>query len=458
MTILIKRWEKFTDNRIMRIFLAPIVLFSLFRVVLDLSYRFLLSPLYGYMGFTYSFNLTRWLGILFISILTYYAVSAPNKTISSLFFELLLWFMYGPYASYYSLSGNETTFFFYLTICLVIMRLMLSLPWRLLISKVLRPFSFLKSWVHRNQVVLRRLFFWGPVLFCLAWTATSIVILIKYTDFSNWRSALDVLRVYEIRSLQSRPSWTTYFLSTQSSIINIFMVCTLIYRKKYLPISFFIVTQLLFYFSLGNKSDLMAPIMCIFVYFVGITQKPSSLVGVVMTVGTFSVTMFAFISSYGSTLYSLFRRMFFVQAQLSYNYFSFFTTHNKLFFSEGRLGRLFHTVYPYPIRSGRLIFGNSLGSVNGSANCMFLTSGFADMGFPGMVLTTLVLCFILIVLDRTTAHQPLWFPITVLSLSFVSLINTNLFTALGTHGMLIAIVLLTSFGAYFRLMKYKEAG
>ena len=439
--------KKLSHTKPIVLLLHPVVIFTLYRLALDLSYRYLMSPFFGSEGFTYSFHFWKWLGLLSLSILVYFAVTDRQDSPSSIFLELLMWMCYAPFACFYALSGRNITFYVYMSICFVCIKLILILPWHRVWSAFDRLIGLIIPLYRRHQDKLKLLLFWLILGICLLLSFLTIAALVFNTKTLNFAAALS-LRIYEIRQDTSLPLWASYLVTWQSKTVNIFMLCILFRHKRYWLMVFPILLQLAIYVSLGNRVDLFALALCLFVFFAFRAKRSRSILGGVHFIGVCGLSLFMFVSRHGVIPYSLFRRTYFTQAAISSNYYTFFSNHVKLSFSEGRLGRLIGLAYPYPTYSTKLMMANFSGSMNGGANGFFLSSGFADMGFAGMLIVCVFLSIILVIVDRICERIPLWFSMTVLAVSVFSLMNSSLFTSLGTHGMLLSILLLLLYGIY----------
>jgi hypothetical protein len=451
--------ERASEKKFLRILINPIFLFTVYRIGLDISYRFILSPIWGYAGYTYSFQFWRWIGLLFVSVLVYALVSENKRTVSTMFIELMLWMAYAPFACFYALSGKDITFFIFMSICFVVIRLTLSLFEQVKTIHIKRYFSFLMAWALHNRKILRYLCFWGTVGICLLVSALTVVALVLYVDASNWRVAFDLIRVYEIRlTADLLPLWASYIVMWQAKVINIFLACLLFRHRKYWMIVFPVIFQIVLYFCLANKFDLFLLALCLFILLSLRIKRCRSIFGATFFLGVAGVTILTFMSSSGILLYSMFDRAFFGQATLSYEYFNFFSNHTKLFFSEGRLGSLLGLEYPYPINSAKIIMAHVYGGLDGGANGFFLSSGFSDMGFAGMLIVSILLSLILVYLDKVCYKIPLWFTMTALVASITFLINAHLFTTLLTGGLLLCTLLLTLYGAYESLSQNRGSG
>ena len=134
------------------------------------------------------------------------------------------------------------------------------------------------------------------------------------------------------------------------------------------------------------------------------------------------------------------RRVFFVPAQLSFDYFEFFNKNELVLWSNSILSNVKN--YPYQLSIPKLI-----GEYNGSgssANNGFISSGFSHWGYYGVIFYSLLFGLILRILDYASYYGlPIWF---VLAMTITplrdALISSDLFTTLLTHGLLVALFLL----------------
>jgi hypothetical protein len=134
------------------------------------------------------------------------------------------------------------------------------------------------------------------------------------------------------------------------------------------------------------------------------------------------------------------RRVFFVPAQLTFAYFEFFDDHPFVLWSNSFFSGLLE--YPYDVSIGALV-GQYVES-SGNANNGYVSSGFAHAGVWGVLAYTIVIGAILRFLNVLgRSGVPLWFAIalTIVPLR-AALISSDLLTALLTHGLLVAMVLL----------------
>ena len=135
------------------------------------------------------------------------------------------------------------------------------------------------------------------------------------------------------------------------------------------------------------------------------------------------------------------RRVFFVPAKLTFDYFEFFSYNPHVYWSNSILKLFISYPYDYPVGE---VIGNHLGKTDLNANNGFVSTGFSHAGYFGIAIYIALVGALLRFLDYiTNGFIPLWaaLGLTVIPLrSF--LISTDVFTTLLTHGLLVVFVIL----------------
>ena len=157
----------------------------------------------------------------------------------------------------------------------------------------------------------------------------------------------------------------------------------------------------------------------------------------------FLVTVSVFLYFYNNNIMfgSMFnRRVFFVPAKLTFDYFSFFEKNPKVFWSNSVLSWLFD--YPYPDRITKMIGYDN--DSDASANNGYISSGFSHAGILGVIIYSYMIALLLKNIDYFSKFNiPLWFILCLIVTPMRSfLISSDLLTGLLTHGFLIAFILL----------------
>lgn len=200
-----------------------------------------------------------------------------------------------------------------------------------------------------------------------------------------------------------------------------------------------IAVMLLIYASTGYKSILfLAPVLAGLM--IALRLRPRHFGLLVPTALTLLITVALLLDSLlGSILPSSLavRRLLDVPGQLTAYYYEFFTTHPTYALSHGILHGL--VPQPYPVSPPAMIAW--VHHFGGSPNANLWADGMANFGLAGALAATLVAIVVLKVLDAVGRDRPL--PVTgaVLGAASLSLANSGILTALVTHGLAFAGVL-----------------
>lgn len=140
------------------------------------------------------------------------------------------------------------------------------------------------------------------------------------------------------------------------------------------------------------------------------------------------------------TLSSLFvRRLILTPGLLMGQYFNFFEVNPFVFLSNSVLSPFYHYPYTrsYPFEVGMFVSGNPLSFFNAG----IWPDAYANFGLIGIPAFTLILGLILWLLDSVSLGRHLWLVAGVAALPAWSLVNSGLFTAMMTHGILLLLVI-----------------
>ena len=135
--------------------------------------------------------------------------------------------------------------------------------------------------------------------------------------------------------------------------------------------------------------------------------------------------------------------MLFEPARIQNGYFDFFSSNNKLFFSEGLIGKLFGLHYPYDNAIGFVITRhlNGIDAVSNS-NTGVIADSFSQLGVPGIVIIAILMGAIIVLIKRICIYTPSYC-ITAMFFYPIFMWNDNpLLTNLLTNGLVLDIILL----------------
>jgi len=217
-------------------------------------------------------------------------------------------------------------------------------------------------------------------------------------------------------------------------------MCYALLKKNYILFGILCLIQIFFFGVNAHKSILFAPLMIYVIYFYFSSTKALSILPLLLFLMVGSMLLFSFHNPF-SLLPSMFiRRTFFVPAFLTFNYFEFFSNHSFNYWSNSFLKNFIPAIYPEGVSKE---VGNYLGSGT-NANNGFISSGYAQLGYMGVLIYVLIFSYILKFCDYLSAQiGSNWFCICLLIIPIRNVfLSSDLFTTLLTHGLLISVFVL----------------
>jgi hypothetical protein len=162
---------------------------------------------------------------------------------------------------------------------------------------------------------------------------------------------------------------------------------------------------------------------------------PAGLAAGVVAAGVLDV---ALDSVWFSSLFT--RRFLATPGQLAANYVSFFDEHRFVLLSEGPLRGL--VPYPYDMPVPFVIGREIHGVTTNSSNVNLFGDGFAQAGWPGMLIAGVLFGALLILVDLASKGLPPSVGYMLMFLPCIVLGNASILTAMLSHGLAAAVVLL----------------
>jgi len=261
---------------------------------------------------------------------------------------------------------------------------------------------------------------------------------------------LDLSKVYEYRSKVGNVIDTglwAYINTWVFKVVNPALIGWALWQKKYQLVALFIGLQVIFFGISSHKSVLFYPVLILAVYF--FINRPKALrymtwgiIGVI-AISSLSTLLFDYI-----WLSSLFiRRVFFVPAQLNFAYYELFSRIGHVYLSNSVLSSL--VTYPFDYNYVNMVSLYLLGHPDCACNNGFLATSYMHFGYMGMLIFSFFVGLLLWLVDILVHNRlPLWLGISIVAIPFFSLFTSaDLSTALLTHGILIALLILLIIGS-----------
>ena len=141
----------------------------------------------------------------------------------------------------------------------------------------------------------------------------------------------------------------------------------------------------------------------------------------------------------------LLRRVYFVPAQINYFYYDYFSLNSFILWAESKL-TLGLIDYPYSLSTTHRIGLEYFNSENTGANTGWIGSGYAQLGFMGMMIYSFIIGLIFSYINSFSKGINKNIIVAIMIIPLFSLtLSSDLPTALVTHGVLGALILLSVF-------------
>lgn len=397
------------------------ILMILFRVTLDVSYILLVNPVFEYSGFVLDFSSVTYFFSWAIYLVTLPFIKKRVLSITDYFLITFVLFLIVPLTSLYGLTGWSvkpvlvTVFSFFLFV---------------FISK--------SSWIKVPYIPRFR---YGNKL-SLMISGGAIVFLVIWYIVSGATFNLNISRVYEFRSENAELSSGGVLAYTNNwtyKIFSIFFISYFLWKRNWLLAALGCLAQIIFYAYSAHKSVIFGLILVFGIWFWFRKSNKSYILPlslIVVVVACLLLYSFFNFSIVGSLIV---RRVFYVPAYLTYQYFEFFSNNPFVYWSNSVLSGFIS--YPYDLSLPKLI-GEYVGSGT-SANNGYISTGYAHFGYWGVLIYTIMFAYVLRILDVVTKNtEAFWLvlAITIIPLRG-ALISSDFFTTLLTHGLIVIILL-----------------
>ena len=425
------RNKKFIMKKLLLLRKKNISLFCglfIFKIIIDFVYIYFVYEMYAYNNFVLDFNVKKYL-YSFIWALIICLMLPKNSTKSSSII-LLLHFMIIilPMFTLYAVSNYSTSYFNMVCFCFSLECILLN------IMPTTKMYK-LKQAKNIFYILI------GSV------TVFVYVSMIRANGIPSF-DALNLLNVYDIRPNVKYPFLMNYLVGWQAKAINPLMIAVSYKKKNYKLMNLFITLQLLLYLITAHKTYLFISIAIIFVMYM---FKHKNIMNIISYAGTVGCISAYAIYKIGISLRpaSLFiRRFLFVPAQLKFFYYEFISNNEFLYFSEGIIGKIFHVEYPYNMKFVNLVGKVYFNNETNAANTGYFGSGYANMGFAGMLIYAVLFSLMLIIIDSIGKKIDKSTVTGIMLFSMLALNNADLLTTLLTGGLMFLILLLYLYAGF----------
>jgi hypothetical protein len=392
-------------------------LLALFLSVIYVQY---IAVWYDYQGFTLSLSWENVLFSIILILITVYLMPVATFRASDLLVQI--WYLIGyiPILLFYMLNGEEINYVIFVSICFGI-----------LIFFQRNSFTF--KIPNLKQAYLGYLL----ILFILVYTYGVLI------SSHGFVFNLSILDVYDIRSeyvgFASVYPFLSYFVVWQGYVINPMLLSICLKHRKYLLSTIVLLLFFLLFSITGFKNLLTGAFFVVLILFFIKRQNSLSLLSSglsLLVVGSGVITELTGRIEFVSIAA---RRLFFLPARLNFIYYEYFSVNPKTNLGYSIFSSFVD--YPYELPPSGIIASYLDPSKNSGANAGFLADAYANFGFVGMVVFTLILVLMLRLMDSISKGRDWRFVSIALVMPFFALVNSGLLTTLLSHGFLFALLL-----------------
>jgi hypothetical protein len=232
-----------------------------------------------------------------------------------------------------------------------------------------------------------------------------------------------------------------YVVPLLTYVLNPLIIARGLLRGPWALVVAGIIGQFFVYSVTGYKAAVLSPLAIVLAGWVLFRRRsrPAAstvLIGVVVLI--FVAWGLDWLSS--STAYTsmLVRRLLLTPGFLTAAYVSVFSDIDKVAFSHSFLSSF--SQYPYAAEPSELVGAQFYSRPGTHANASFLADGYANLGYPGMLLEGLVLAVLLCLIDDACRGLSVRVGSLLLVMEALALASSGVFTVMLTHGLVATIL------------------
>ncbi len=405
-------------SKMKTIYLCAIV----YRLILDFTY-IAASGIYSYRGVEFDFSVVKYIISWGYLLMLLPFVFQNKENVGSMIMQMLFVMLVIPVFTVYAMKNRSDVFVVMLVVCFLIQCVLINCSPQT--NDIIR--------IRHGQIILH-------VLLLSITVVTYGILLMKN------RISFDVLdfsaAIYDIReNVNYGLSLIRYTSVWQFRVINPYYMVYGLKKKNFKIVFSFCVLQMVIYLILARKEILFGPFLILGIYVIKKKFDFRNFFLIGLSGLTFVCYAILKVTSWKLPFAIVPIRLLFDPALIDFMFYEQFSTNlPKLLYSESRLGQLFGIEYPYDKPSGWVVNNIYFPAIEAEANTGYLSYSYANAGFLGMLLVSILLVLILKLLDKETENKV--FAFAFCAYSFSILVNGGLLTTLLTGGILLIIIVL----------------
>lgn len=399
-------------------------------VALLLAYRYIIHPQYDYLGYHWG---TPDFGLLGLSLLALLGLSVllPPRIIRPS--DFMLWVIFITVVLPVVIVCNVTGQLNSWQIAGVVFFVGGSFALATLIAKWGKDLPLPRPSGMRSAT-----YWWTLGVFCVG----ALVVLVGVNGLRL--TITDIFSVYEVRDeykagLDAFPL-LAYLVPTLGYVVIPLILVRGLHRRSWVLVVLGICAQVFLYAQTGFKTYLFGiPVILVLAAMIAKRLSGAMIAGGI-ALGVLGAALVDAVTG-GVVASSLFTRRFLATpGQIAAYYFDFFSEHRYVLLAEGPLSGL--VSYPFDLPVAFMLGREIHGVDTNSSNVNFFADGFAQGGWPGVLLAGLLFGVILVLVDWASDGLPVSVGAMLMFLPCIVLGNASILTSLLSHGMVAAIVIL----------------
>ncbi len=264
-------------------------------------------------------------------------------------------------------------------------------------------------------------------------------------------SALSLVNASQIRRENVQLNiLESYWMQWTVKAFTPFFMGYFLFYKKYWMCMLCMVIQAMLYLTYGHKAFLFSIALFWLLYFLAKLFNKVKTKYYMLFSGLAIVALMYGLGNRMKVVWLLtwqgIMRLLFEPAKIKFQYFEYFSVHEKLRFSEGVIGKLLGIEYPYDKAIGYVITEYFSGEgIISNSNTGVIGDLYSQMGYGGIIAGGIVLGLIIRLMDQSSTHIPLANKIAIVSYICITFNDNALQTTLLSGGGMILIILLMIF-------------
>ena len=393
-----------------------------FRIILEIGYLTYVNPFHAYRGFVLTLDSIKYVESWFIFlVLTVLAPCRLTKP-SDFFLIILLFGLMVPLLSFYALADQPRQYIYIVILGYVLIDLF----------RRGRPFRFPTLYEGRLLAFILVILGVAGVTAWLLFSGGFSFFNLNLTEVYQYRRAVGAIINAGVMGYINVWTWKVF----GPALLTIGL-----WRKKYWLAAFVIGLHVYWFGVSAHKSVLFYPLLPIFIWL--FFRHRSALI--IVPIGAAGIVvaslLFFFILDYGLPSSLFIRRIFYVIANNTFDYYEFFNNHSWVWWSNTSFSLGLQN-YPYDLNPAELI-GHWRGTEN-HVNSTFLSTGYMHAGIYGIVLYGVLTGLLFRFIDSLASKGlPHWIVLGILVVPCQTLLlSADLPTSLLTHGFGIGILII----------------